>query len=49
MANWLAVTWALKNLLRIISGLGFFATELLGVVLVLVCGCVLAWKGGRNP
>ena len=45
LPKWLAVVWALKNLLLIISGPGLFATELLGTVLTLVCACVLAWKG----
>jgi hypothetical protein len=45
LPKWVAVVWVLKNLLLIISGPGFFATELLGAVLALVCGCVLAWKG----
>jgi hypothetical protein len=48
LPKWLAVAWALKNLLLIISGPGFFATELLGAVLALVCGCVLAWKGWQE-
>jgi hypothetical protein len=48
LPQWLAVMWALKGLLLIISGPGFFATELLGTVLALVCGCVLAWKGWQE-
>ena len=48
LPKWLAVVWALKGLLLVISGPGFFATELLGTVLALVCGCVLAWKGWQE-
>lgn len=48
LPKWVAVVWALKSLLLIISGPGFFATELLGTVLALVCGCVLAWKGWQE-
>ena len=48
LPKWLAVVWALKNILLIISGPGFFATELLGTVLAFVCGCVLAWKGWQE-
>jgi hypothetical protein len=48
LPKWLAVAWALKNLLLIISGPGFYTTELLGTVLALVCACVLAWKGWQE-
>jgi hypothetical protein len=48
LPKWVAVVWALKGLLLVISGPGFFATELLGTVLALVCGCVLAWKGWQE-
>jgi len=46
LPKWVAVAWALKGLLLIIlSGPGFFATELLGTVLALILGCVIAWYG----
>jgi hypothetical protein len=48
LPKWVAVVWALKSLLLIISGPGLFATELLGAVLALVCSCVLAWKGWQE-
>lgn len=48
LPKWVALVWALRGLLLIISGPGLFATELLGAVLALVCGCVLAWKGWQE-
>jgi hypothetical protein len=48
LPKWVAVVWAVKGILLIVSGPGMFATELLGTVLALVCGCVLAWKGWQE-
>ena len=48
LPKWVAVLWAVKGILLIVSGPGMFATELLGTVLALVCGCVLAWKGWQE-
>lgn len=48
LPKWLAVAWVLKNLLLIISGPGLFATELLGTVLALILGCVIAWYGWQE-
>jgi hypothetical protein len=48
LPKWVAVMWAVKGILLIVSGPGMFATELLGTALALVCGCVLAWKGWQE-
>ena len=48
LPKWAAVGWALRGLLLIISGPGLFATELLGTVLALILGCVIAWHGWQE-
>jgi hypothetical protein len=48
LPEWAAVGWALRGLLLVISGPGLFATELLGTVLALIVGCVIAWYGWQE-
>jgi hypothetical protein len=48
LSKWVAVGWALRGLLLIISGPGFFATELLGAVLALILSSVIAWHGWQE-
>lgn len=48
LPRWLGPVYGLKGLLLVISGPGLYTTELLGAVLALVCGCVLAWKGWQE-
>jgi len=48
LPKWVAVVWALRGLLLVISGPGLFATELLGVVLALILACVIAWYGWQE-
>lgn len=50
LSKWVAVAWPVKNVLLIIfSGPGFYATEILGGVMMLVLSCVIAWKVWRVP
>ncbi len=45
LPRWTAVVWGLKGILLALSGPGFFTTELLGAVLLLITAGVIARKG----
>lgn len=48
LPKWVAVVWAVKGILLIVSGPGMFTTELLGAVLLLITASVIAWKGWQE-
>ena len=48
LPKWTGVLFGLSGLLLGLSGPGFFATEVLGTVVLLISAGMIAWKGWQE-